>query len=173
MYETQFPNKDESKEPSLKDVLIKLADNMDEKKKKKKEPKFFLPFSAKINNFKLKNNYATIMKINENGHIKFTREQIEDQTIMLDGVPRLVGGGDVLMYKGKPLIIQPSWSVTPFSHKEEAKKSLEDGSNTAGYRLLMAKMEQGQIETKKKFNIGWGWIIGLIALGVVAYVLLK
>jgi len=147
---------------------------MDEKKKKKKEPKFFLPFSAKINNFKLKNNYATIMKINENGHIKFTREQIEDQTIIVDGVPRLATGSDVLRYKGKPVIIVHSGSVKPFTPhffnpEEHLAEVKEKGYDTIGYRLLLAKIKLGAIQPKKK--MGWLAIgIGiLVVVGVIIY----
>src|SRR3990167_2846066 len=173
MYETSFPNKDE-REPNLKDVLLKLNEKLEtlDEEKIKKQRGFRFPWKARVGKKQLKKNYVTLIKINENGNLDFTKEQIEDQTIIVDGVPRLATGSDVLRYKGKPVIIVHSGSVKPFTphffnpeeHLEEVK---EKGYDTTGYRLLLAKIKLGAIQPKKK--MGWLAIgIGiLVDVGVI------
>lgn len=160
-------------EDNLKEKMNKIEEKLDvilDSKDKKKA--FKLPSKAKLNNSKVKKNWVTVCKINENKGVDFTKEPIDNQTIIIDGIPRLATGEDVLNYKGKPMLIIPSWSVKPFSPTESFKESLEDGSNTKGYALLLARMKAGAIDMKKKMNAFL--IIGLVALaGIVLYVVLK
>lgn len=160
-------------EERLKDKIDSINEKLDEVLKgKTKIKQFKLPARGKVSKSKVKNNWITICKVNENRGVNFTRQKIENQTVVIDDVPRLATGEDILSYKGKPMIILPSWSVKPFSPSEHFKKSLEDGSNTKGYALLLARMKAGAIEMKKKMNL---WlIIGLLVLaGIVLYVVLK
>lgn len=137
---------------------------------KKKPREFKLPTMAKLNRRRVRDNWVTIIKINENGSLAFKKEPIIDQTVEIDGVPRLVTAEYVLNYKNKPIIIQPSWSVLPYSPSEQYRKSLSDGSNTVGYRILLERMKAGAIGLKKK--IGAGMVIGvLVGLVVVGYLL--
>jgi hypothetical protein len=134
---------------------------------KKKGKQFKIPFNARIGKSKAKNNYITVMRINENRNISFERQQIMDQTIMVDEVPRLASGEYVFNYKNKPLMIVPSWSVEPFSPSKSYKSSLTDGSNSAGYRLLMNRMQGEAINLKKKLGG-----IGMSIVGIIAYALI-
>ena len=91
---------------------------------------------------------------------------------MVDEVPRLASGQYVFSYKNKPIIICPSWSVEPFSPSKSYQSSLRDGSNTAGYRLLLNKMQTEAIKLKGKIG-GLGLTIGgLIIGGIIIYGLL-
>lgn len=133
------------------------------KKYKKLEKKI-----KKIPTRKLKKNFITILKINENRELDIQHKEIKMQTVVVDGVPRLATGEFILSYKKKPVIIQPNWSVKPFSSKESYDQSMKDGSNTVGYRLLLERMRAGILDAKKK--IGIGLIIGvLVVLAIVAY----
>jgi hypothetical protein len=161
------------KEENLKDKMNAIEEKLDvilNTKPKKKS--FKLPSKAKLSKSKVKANWVTVVKVNENKGVDFIREPIDNQTIVVDGVPRLCTGEDVLNYKGKPLIILPSWSVKPFSPSENYSLSIKDGSNTNGYALLLARMKAGAIDLKKKMNM---WlIVGLVAVaGVVLYMVLK
>ena len=160
-------------EENIKDKIDNLKSKMDEILNSKSKVKGFkLPPKSRLSKSKLKDNWITIVKVNENKGVDFTREQIKDQTIIIDGVPRLATGEDVLNYKGKPMMILPSWSVKPFSPSENYKDSMERGLNTKGYALLLARMKAGAIDLKKKMNMGI--IIGLVVLaGIVLYVILK
>jgi hypothetical protein len=160
-------------EENLKDKMNAIDEKLDIILSDKKKIKDFkLPSKAKLSKSKVKKNWITICKVNENGGVDFIRDKIDNQTIIVDGVPRLCTGEDVLNYKGKPMIILPSWSVKPFSPTDSFNQSLDDGSNTKGYALLLARMKAGAIDLKKKMNMFL--IIGLVALaGIVLYVVLK
>lgn len=160
-------------EENIKDKIDSLNSKMDEILNSKSKIKGFkLPSKAKISKSKVKKNWVTVCKINENKGVDFSREPIDNQTIVVDGIPRLATGEDVLNYKGKPMLILPSWSVKPFSPTDNFKKTMEDGSNTKGYALLLARMKAGAIDLKKKMNM---WlIVGLLAVaGIVLYMVLK
>jgi len=145
---------------------IKAMLRPEEKEKKKK---FRLPFGKKVTKSQKKKNYVTIMKINENGNIDFQKRQIKEQTFMEDGIPRLGTPNYVLRWKKNPMIIIPSWSVKPYSPPEEHEKSLNDGSNTKGYRILMAKMQSEIIKPTKQMGNVIKWILGLGLLAVIGY----
>lgn len=160
-------------ETNLKEKMSKIDEKLDvllESKDKKKM--FKLPSKAKLSKTKVNKNWVTICKVNENRSVDFTREPITDQTIVVDGVPRLATGEDVLNYKGKPMLILPSWNVKPFSPSENFEQSIKDKTNTQGMALLLARMKAGAIDFKKKMNI---WlIVGIMAIiGVILFMVLR
>lgn len=163
-------------EDNIKTKIDRLSEKMDEiiqQEEKKKIKGFKLPSKGKLSKSKVKQNWVTILKINENKGVDFTRQQIEDETIMVDNVPRIATGESVLNYKGKPLMIVPSWRVEPFSPTKDFRESLTDGSNTKGYALLLARMKKGILEpVKKKLPIGIILVV-LAIIGIVAYVVLR
>ena len=147
------------------------------KEEKEKTKKFKLPFRTKVRTGKAKKNYCVVWKINENSLITPEMHEIKEQTVVVDGVPRLATGEHVLKikmgFKTYPLIIQPSWSDTPFCPKHDMKDSLEDGRNIKGKQLLLARMKSDALDSKKKNVPSWIlWIIGLIVVGVGGYLLM-
>jgi len=156
---------------TLKDEIRELKETIEETSQKK-EKKFKLPWKARISNRKLRENYVTVMTINENRGVDFKRVQIKDQAVMVDGIPRLATGDEILIYKKKPLMIVPSWSVNPFSPKENYEQSVKENMNTNGYRILLSIMKSELISTKKKLGLGLT-IGGIVLLGIIAYALFK
>lgn len=159
----------------INDELQQIKDLLKENQqevKKKKDKKFKFPFGTKVSKSQAKKNYVTIMKINENGTVNIIKRQIQDQTIMEDDIPRLASTDYVLRYKNNPLLILPSWSVKPFSPSEQYEKSLNDGSNTKGYSILLARMIKEQINTKKPMGNWIKWVIGLGLVGIIIYALM-
>jgi hypothetical protein len=157
----------------LKEIKEKLNKEEAEKElKKKKKPRFKLPFSARVKAREAKQNYVTVMKINENGFVDFQKEKIVAQTTIIDGIPRLATPEYVLHWKKNPIIIQPHWSVTPFNPSAEAKKSLNDGSNTNGYKILLARMKSDFLGSKKPISSTFKWVGGIILAVVLGYALL-
>ena len=136
---------------------------------KVKEKKFKFPFTAKVSPARAKKNWITVIKVNENGNCNIIKKQIDEQTIMEDKIPRLASSQYVLHYKKNPLIILPSWSVEPYSPAERYKDSLNDGSNTAGYQILLNKMLKETVSDKKPIPNMLKWGIGLIVLAVIGY----
>ena len=162
--------KDELRE--LKEILIE--DKL-EKKKKEKQPR--LSWKARAGNRKQAQGFVGIWKINENGFITPSKAKIEEQTVMIDGIPRLATPEYVLRYKKGfrtfPLIIQPSWSVEPFSPTRSYNQSMLNGSNAKGYKLLMNRMK---LDTVGKLKGQMGgmlkWIIGLGLAGIILYAII-
>ena len=135
-----------------------------------KEPKkklFKLPFKAKVGKKKVEQGYTTVLKINDNRVITFEKQKIDDQTIMVDGVPRIATADEILSYKGKPFIIQPSWSTKPFSPTDNYAGAVRDSYTTQGWRLLLSRLKSDAIIAKKKVNgmLIFGIIIVVVVLG--------
>jgi len=164
----------EEEKKNLKQQVAELNENLDliNKKKKKKPRDFKIPFSKRVRGKKARENYITVLYINENGNFDWKKKKIVDQTININGIPRLATAEYVLRYKKNPIIIQPSWSVEPFSPKENKKKTSEDEMETTGYRILLNTMKSEAIKGAKK--VGWGMTIGgIIILGIIGYSLLS
>jgi len=156
----------------LKEIKERLAKQEGEKLPEKKPKKFNIPFFKRINAKQASQNYVTVIKINENGFLDFKKEKIVEQTIIVDGIPRLATPNYVLHYKKNPCIIQPSWSVRPFSPEDAVKESLNDGSNTNGYKILMARMKSDSLGSKPQVSGMVKWVIGIIFAVIVGYALL-
>jgi len=163
---------DEDEGMNLKERLERIERgiiSLSEEEKKRKEKKFRLPFGKKVGKAQARRNFVTLIKINENGQLDFKKIKIEDQSIMEEGIPRLSGSQYVMYYKKNPMIILPSWSVKPFSPAEQYEKSLSDGSNINGYKILMNKMQKEQIKGSKQISGIVKWIFGAVILAVIAY----
>jgi len=152
--------------------------------KKEKEKKWKLPWKAKTSKSKAKKGYIGVLKLNENRTITPSKERIEEQTIIVDGVPRL-STAEYVWYLGKhPVILLPSWSVKPISPNEKVEtneplnpselyqNSMNDGSNIKGYKLLMNKMKLSTIDAKKQMGGILKWIIGLVLAGIIVYAIM-
>ena len=164
---------DDIKEKSMKELIEELVRTNKEALENKKKPWFKLPAKAKLNKGHLKKNYVTVMYIKENKECDFVRVPIDESTTLIEGTPRLATAEYTLTHKGKPIIIQPAWSVKPFSPTESYNKTLEDGDSSAGYKLLLNKLKKEVIMPKKGPG-GWlVWVLIAIAVVGVGYYLLK
>ena len=94
---------------------------------------------------------------------------IDEQTILVDQIPRLATGGYVFYWKKNPFIFLPSWSVEPLSAKGLFKESDQKGTNKAGYRLLLAAMEQRATKPKTQIGGVMKWILGLGLAAIIIY----
>lgn len=150
----------------IKEVLIN--------QKGVKEKKFKYPFGKKVGKSQRAKNYVTVLIANENGNVEWKKYQIIDQTIMHDMIPRLASTGHVMRdKKGNPLIILPNWSVEPFSPLDHYEKTLVNGSNKNGYKLLMNRMESEKVDGKKKVGKWLPWVIGIGLAAIIIYAILS
>lgn len=139
-----------------------------------KEKKFRYPFGKKVGRGQKKRNYVTVLLLNENGTCDWKKYPIEQQTIMHDLIPRLATAGHVMFDKrGNPLIVLPNWSVEPFSPLDHYEKTMINGSNEKGYKILMAKMLSDQTGGKKKISGVIKWIIGIIVVAGIIFALVS
>jgi hypothetical protein len=157
----------------IEEQLKEIKELINNTEQSKKEKKFKLPFGTKVGKSQAKKNWITIMKINENGHCTFLKKQIEEQTINEDGVPRLATNQYVMFYKNNPLIVLPSWSIEPFSPVQEFQKSIENGSNIKGYKIIMAKMIKDTVKPQSSMGGMWKWIIGIGLAAIIGYALIS
>ena len=108
------------------------------------------------------------MKINENRSIEFKKVMISEQSFIENGIPRLGTADYMLMFKKNPMIVLPAWSVKPFSPTEQYEKSMLDGSNTKGYKILLEKSLLNASKPKKDLG-ALKWILGGILAGIIIY----
>ena len=157
----------------LRDILSEINEKLDEGVlKKKKEKKFWMPLGARVGKSKVKHNWITICKINENRGVTFEKQQISEQTILIDGAPRVITADDVLIYKNKPFVILPNWSTKPFSPTENYEETAKKNYASQGYRLLLNRMQGEVLKAKRKFKLGAIFVIIIIVI-VIGYFVSK
>jgi hypothetical protein len=153
-------------------IAKEISKSLEEKANQEKEKKWRLPFGKKVGKSQKKKGYVTLVKLHTNMCVEFKKVRIEDQTLMEDDIPRLATAGYVFYHKKNPYIFLPEWNVepfTPFSARDDFKLSIENGTNTAGFSLLLARMLKTQVSNQKQMG-GWlKWVIGLILVGIIAY----
>ena len=156
-------------EKSLSEHIIEIKKLLEEQDKSKAK-NFVLPWKAKVGKAKVRKNWATLCYINDNKEATFKRVQIDEQTTLVDGSPRLARPSDMLTYKGKPFIIQPSWSVEPFSPSKNQSETEQKQMSSNGYKLLLNKMKKEVISTKKQISgvVVFVIIVVIIGLGYMA-----
>ena len=158
----------------LVEDIASIKDYIKSQEAEKLEKKFKFPFGKKVGRSQKTKNFATILILNENGNYNFKKYKIQDQTILHDMIPRLATSGHVMFdKKGNPLIILPNWSVEPFSPLEHYQRSLINGSNTNGYKILLAKMIATGVTDKKKIGSWVYWVVGIGLAGLIGYALIS
>lgn len=151
-------------EKSLKQLIEDLTKKVDEKDNKPKKKAFWIPMGARVGKNKAKKGWATIMVIKENRNIDFVKQPIDEQTVSVDGIPRIAKPDETLYYKGKPFIILPSWSTKPYSPTDKLEGEAATAYSTQGLKLIANRLEKGTLENKKKIS---GWMIFIIIALVI------
>lgn len=146
--------------------------SVDEPEEKKKKPGIRIPFFSRVGKAKSKKNWVSVMKILDNRNISFEKQHVENETIIVDGLPRIVTPDETLMYKGNPIVILPSWSVKPFSPTDNLSETESKQYSAKGHKLLLARMLGEIISTKKKVSLAIVFII-IVALIAGGYFLMK
>ena len=160
----------------LQERMERLERLIVEKQEPKKEKKFSLPWSGKVGGGKAKKGYVAILKINESGFATFEKHQIEEQTVVVDGVPRISTPDYVLKikkgFKTYPLLIIPTSSMKPYNPNEILEQSFREGTNPKGIKLILNRMKLSAVEkSKKSIPPIVLWIIGLVVLVGGGYLL--
>jgi len=155
------------------DKIEKILEEQQEEETKKKQKKFRFPFGKKTSPRQASKGYVTIITLNEGGHLNFVKQKIEEQTVIIDGIPRLATADNVWHFKKVPVIIQPTWSVEPISKEMLFRKAEENKTLTTGFKILLARLKSSAIEAKKTVSPILKWGAGLILVGVIAYALLS
>ncbi len=154
-------------EASLGEKVDKLLEmqrqNVNSNEKKPKS--FRMPFKGKLGKAKLKRGYVTVEEIAENNVINFRKEPIIEGTIKLNDTYHDIDDLDILIYKGKPLVILPKKSKFPYNPNRKEVKN-----NTYAQKHIQSRMLNEAIEgAKKKLGIAGMSIGGIILVAVIAY----
>ena len=166
----------------LKDEgIIKVEEDKTKDKKKKFKLSFMSAswFKARLGRRHVKRKWVIIFHL-KNRSLQLYKKQIIDQTVMIDGIPRIATDDNILLWNGrKPCLIIRDYSVKPISPSdidfmdvsEDAVQQGKKGLNIAGYRILMDRMKNEAIKSKKPIP-GWLWIVGgLLVAGAIAYLI--
>lgn len=136
--------------------------------------------SGKIKGFKLPKSPSKSQVKKGYVHYLFIRNKeiipmklpVEDDSVVVEGLPRIATTNFMYTYKGKPALIQHDFSVEPVSPQKEYEEAIRNKMTTTGHRVLLAKYEAGQIKPKKK--ISGALIFGIIiALIIAGYLLIR
>ena len=128
-----------------------------------KSKKFRLPRKGKLSKSKLKKGYLIVMRIDDNGNVDFEKQRIQDSTYRLSTKDyHVTEKKDILSYKGKPLIIQPTKKLNPYN-------PLEGKNETYGQPYIMARMLGDTIKVKSANAKGIIWIIGIAIVAYIGY----
>jgi len=156
----------------IEEVLKEKESNGELPVVEKKPKEFKIPFFKRVRPRQAMKDYVTIMKLNENGSVDFIKDKIQDQTVNVDGIPRLATPQHIIHWKKNPILILPTWSVEPFCPHKEYVNSFSKDNNSIGWRLLINAMGTDSASLKKKIG-GWGWLVGLIVLAIVGFAVIK
>lgn len=168
----EINNKPIEEPQGMNSMLKRVLENQEKLLGENKAKKWKMPFSGKLSKFNLKRNYITVMYIKDNKSVDFLKVPIDQETITIDGLPRASSADYVLSYKGKPMMIQPSWSVAPFMPDKDISETEKLGLSSKARKLVFAKMKNDIIVPPKKGRMMM-WVILIIAVLGIGYYLMK
>ena len=156
-------------EVSLKDTLKSINDKLGEltEKNEIKETSFWSKwiFWRNASKLQVRKNWVNIIYIQDNKSIRILKARIDENVIMIDNIPHTVNAADIMLHKGKPTIIVPSWSIKPFSPEQNLKETEENGNLTLGWEYIMNYLKKTEIKAVKNIGIMMWIIVGLIVIG--------
>lgn len=155
-------------ETNLKNEIKKLNENF---QKLIESGKIKGVKAKKLGKIEQKKGYVRYIFIGENKQIKVMKIPIEEGTTMVEGIPRIATADYMLNWDGQPTIIQPAWSVEPFSPVKNYEESVQKQMTAQGHKLLLNRIELGGIKAKKKISGAVIFFI-IVILAIAAYMLL-
>jgi len=150
---------EEKKTMSMKEEVDYLMKKSQTVKKKR----FGLPRKGRLSKSKMKKGYVTVMRIDDNRNVDFEKQKIMDSTYRLSTKEyHVTNEQDILSYKGKPLIIQPTKKINPYN-------PLKGKNETYGQKYIMARMLSDTIKVVAKGAKGIMTIIGICIVAYIGY----
>jgi hypothetical protein len=134
---------------------------------------FKLPLGSRFSKGKvMKKEWVHVMMIRSNGSFQIKTCKIEDDTVRFGDYFYDARAGNVLRWKGMPVIVLKEWNISPETNPEKHKLDIEKdydeaskkGNLTAAQKLILTKMKMEAIKPKMQFNMGMIMII-LVVLG--------
>lgn len=153
---------------NIKSEISETNRKLDTLLEQKKVKGWKLPWKARLSKNKAAKGFVTVIFLNQNKTIEFVKKKVEEGVYTHNGQPYVATAGYHLSYKGKPMIFQPGWSITPFDPKRDIDKAYTDKRVAVGYKLILNMLMREAISDKKKMTGGM-IILGLVLAGVAIY----
>ena len=158
-----------AEEVSLKETLQNINSKLGELVEKKgiQETSFWSKwfFWRNVSKGQIKRNWVNIIYISDNKNLRILKAPIDENVIMIDNIPHTVNSADVMLHKGKPTIIVPSWSIKPFSPEQNVRETKDGGNLSLGWEWIMNYLKKTEIKAIKNIGIMMWIIVGALVIG--------
>lgn len=138
---------------------------------------FKLPKRVKVGfKNKIKQNYALIFYLMTNGHIKLYFEPIQNDLIYIREKQQYHAANSkyILRYEKYPVIIQPEWSLLPFSPAEHYKDIEKKAGAAVHQKVIIQAVKMAGINPPRKIQgktLLWILVAAIVALYLLSQVL--
>ena len=140
------------------DKLDKLIKAFESEEREEEKRRFKIPLRLRLQKMLFtRKKYLLIMLIRSNESVLFKKVAPEDNTYKVGDTIYDASADYVLRYKRYPLIIQPEWTMKPFSTKDNFKEAVEEGTLTSTEKVIIARIEKDMV--KQGFSASWGTIL--------------
>lgn len=164
-------------EKTLREEVHEIHGKVFPDNEKGKKPKELKINRLKPSKSKAKKNWVGVMSINENKTVSIEKQQVIGSTIQTkDKFYHAINDDNILYYKGRPFIIQPSIQLNPWNAKqkvywEDKDKNIVEAplNQVHGQHYVADRLETDKVEGKKK-GFGSGILI-IAAVGVGIYLI--
>lgn len=160
---------EQEKVVTLQENLKSIHSKLDELSEKKEIEKADVPWYKRLTKGQAKKNWVLVCYISENKGINFIKAQIDEGVILINGIPHTVSSDEIMMYKNKPFIIVPSWSIKPFSAHQNLMETKEAGNSSLGWEYIMNYMKKTEIKAIKNAGMIMWIILGIVVIGGAYY----
>jgi len=127
-----------------------------------------IPWKARLGKRRIRQGWASVLYIKNNKSVDFVKAPIQDNIIKVGDLIHEATPDDILIYKGKPMLIIPEWRekpIRPWRPKEDYEEADEQDGLTTTQRHIISNLEQGVVTSKKKITT-MGWV--LLGVGIIA-----
>ena len=141
--------------------------------KNKSDREFKLPSKVRKKK-KIKQNYAVVAFIRNNGYVDFTLAPIVNDAIYIKQTDKYYPAtADYIMrHKEYPMLIQPEWSIEPFSAKKHFTETELEGKVSSPQKFLIKVMNEANSDILQKKSMGGKMLIIVGVLVVVGIYLI-
>ena len=135
---------------------------------------FSLPWSSKFSQGKvMRKEWVHVLYIRTNGSMQIKTVRVEDDTVKFGDYFYDARAGNILRWKGMPVLIIKEWNVSPetpptshtFESDKDYKAAEAQGKLTPALKLIYTRMKMDAIKTKMNINMGTLAIVGVVLVG--------
>jgi len=150
------------------DKLAEYIELQQKQESRKKSKKFKLPFGVRLGSkSKVRKNNVLVFSISSNGNVDIKFVPIINEMIYLPNhqLYHLASADYMLRYKKYPVIIQPEWSLIPFSPKDHLEKTEKNKEISLPQKVIINAVKLAQLKIKTPLG---GKAILWVVIGIVA-----